>query len=94
MSEVTELLSRVLNKPSKYFMVIVEPAADLMFAAESAPAAYAELKSIGLPEEQTAAISSEICGFLEQKLEIQPNRIYIEFSNAERHLVGWNSGTF
>ena len=94
MKEATALLSSVLHKPEQYIMILYEPATDLMFARQTAPAAYVELKSIGLPEEGTSKISAELCAFLEDKLGVPQDRIYIEFSNAERHLFGWNGGTF
>ena len=94
MKEATDLLSRVLSKPSQYIMVIIEDNANMMFAASGKPLAYVELKSIGLPENQTSNISAEICNFVEQKLNVPQNRIYIEFADAKRSMFGWNGGTF
>ncbi len=94
MKEATDLLSRVLRKPPQYIMILPEPDKDVMFGKSEEPAAFVELKSIGLPEDETADISSEICTFLEEKLGVPQDRMYIEFSNAERHMFGWNGGTF
>ncbi len=94
MKEATALLSRVLRKPPQYIMIIPEPGTYMMFGENTGPAAFVELKSIGLPEEETADISAELCTFLENSLDVPQDRIYIEFSNAERHLFGWNGGTF
>ena len=94
MQEATTLLSEVLGKPTGYIMVIPEGESDLMFGGSTEPAAFLELKSIGLPENDTARISAALCGFVEEKLGVPPDRIYIEFANAERHLFGWNGGTF
>jgi phenylpyruvate tautomerase PptA (4-oxalocrotonate tautomerase family) len=94
MEDATALLSRVLGKPSQYIMVIVEPNADMMFAGSSEPLAYLELKSIGLPENQTPGISAELCRFIESEIDVPQNRIYIEFANAQRDMFGWNGGTF
>jgi phenylpyruvate tautomerase PptA (4-oxalocrotonate tautomerase family) len=94
MQEATALLSEVLGKPAQYIMVIPEPGTDMLFAGSREPAAYVELKSISLPEDETAEISAALCTFLESRLGVPQNRMYIEFSNAERHLFGWNGGTF
>ncbi len=94
MQEATSLLSGILHKPAQYIMVIPESGTEMMFAGSREPAAWVELKSIGLPEEETAELSSAICSFLEKKLGVPQDRIYIEFSNAERHLFGWNGATF
>ena len=66
----------------------------LVFAGDNNPAAYLELKSINLPESETAQISSALCELVSDQLGIDKNRIYIEFSNAERHMWGWNGATF
>ncbi len=94
MEDATALLSRVLGKPSQYIMVIVDANAEMMFAGSNEPLAYVELKSIGLPENQTSGISAELCKFIESEIQVPQNRIYIEFANAQRNMFGWNGGTF
>ena len=94
MEEATALLSKVLHKPPQYIMILPEPGMEMMFGESSDPAAFVELKSIGLPENETAEISAELCSFLENKLGVPQSRMYIEFSNAEGHMFGWNGGTF
>lgn len=93
MHDATNLLSELLQKPEKYIMIILgQP--EMMFAGETSPSAWCELKSIGLPEHRTPKLSDALCTFLEDRLKIPKDRIYIEFTNTERHLLGWNSGTF
>ena len=83
-----------LSKPESYVMVNIEDSQALVFAGSEQPAAYLELKSLGLPEAKTAEISATLCTFIQEKLDIDPARIYIEFSNAERHMWGWKGATF
>ena len=97
----TELLSaastevaNLLGKSEKYVMVILEAQQPLLFGGTTEPAAYLELKSLGLPQEQTATLSSGLCHLIQQQLDIPGERIYIEFSDAARHMWGWNGGTF
>jgi phenylpyruvate tautomerase PptA (4-oxalocrotonate tautomerase family) len=94
MEDATELLSKVLSKPTQYIMVIIEDSVEMMFAGTNAPLAYEELKSIGLPESHTPNISAELCRFIEDNLGVPQNRIYIEFADAKRSMFGWNGGTF
>lgn len=75
-------------------MVTLVPNTLMMFAANDAPAAYLEMKSIGLPEDSTAELSVSLCRLISKSLNIDPGRIYIEFINAERHLWVWSSSTF
>ena len=94
MKDATALLSRVLHKPPQYIMILPESGMEMLFGEKTDPAAFVELKSIGLPEDETAEISAELCSFLENRLGVPQNRMYIEFSNAEGHMFGWNGGTF
>jgi hypothetical protein len=66
----------------------------MRFAGSNDPLAYLELKSIGLPTDRTTEFSQTLCDTLSQQLQIPTDRIYIEFSDAERHLWGWNGATF
>ncbi len=66
----------------------------MLFGGNDAALAYLELKSIGLPERKTRELSEALCTLLEEEVGIARDRIYIEFSNAERHLWGWNGTTF
>jgi len=93
-SDITQLLSKELSKPAKYIMAAIEDNVFLIFNAKSEPAAYVELKSINLPEDATKKLSEAVCLFLERHLKISPDRIYIEFTNAKRHMWGYNNTTF
>jgi len=88
------LLARNLGKPEKYMMVRFDPAQPMMFAGSTDPCAFLELKSIGLPENRTEALSSLLCQFLGDELQIPPERIYIEFTDAKDSMWGWDGGTF
>ncbi|KAA6186984.1 hypothetical protein F2Q65_03600 [Thiohalocapsa marina] len=88
------LVAEMLGKPERYVMVMVEAVADMCMAGDTAPLAYLELKSLGLPEAQTAAFSARLCDFIEQYLGIPAQRIYIEFASPPRHLFGHNRATF
>ena len=92
--DASKKVAQILGKPESYVMVIVEENQTLVFAGNNQPAAYLELKSLGLPESQTTELSSSLCNFINEKLGVDPARIYIEFSNAERHMWGWKGGTF
>ena len=75
-------------------MVALETEVPMSFAGQTTPLAYLELKSIGLPESVTAKASHALCELVADTTAIDPERIYIEFSNAPRQMWGWNRGTF
>jgi phenylpyruvate tautomerase len=83
-----------LGKPERYVMVSLEACRPMMFAGSDAPLAYLQLSSLGMPADATSELSAALCGFMEQELNIAPCRVYIEFSGPERHMWGWDGGTF
>ena len=92
--EASSLVATILNKPESYVMTEINSGVSMTFGGSTEPLAYLELKSIGLPEEQTATFSGSLCAFIYERLGITPDRIYLEFSDAQRNMWGWNGSTF
>lgn len=90
----SEKVAALLGKPERYVMIAVESGVPMSFAGEQAPCVYLELKSIGLPDEQTTTLSSSLAALMEHFLGISQDRVYIEFANAERHMWGFDGKTF
>lgn len=93
-AEASKLVAAELGKPERYVMVVLEDARPMLFAGTDAPLAYLELKSIGLPQAGTAALSAALCGLLERGLKVPKDRVYIEFAAAQGPWWGWNGATF
>ena len=94
LQKASTTVSETLGKPSQYVMVAIDPPRPMMFAGSNDPTAFLELKSIGLPSTSTTDISTALCNLITEELSINKDRVYIEFSNAERNMWGWNGGTF
>lgn len=90
----SERVANILNKPERYVMVALDSNPDMLFDGSNEPLAYLELKSIGLPQGETKSISQALCQLITEQLDIESDRIYIEFADAQRHMWGWNGGTF
>jgi phenylpyruvate tautomerase PptA (4-oxalocrotonate tautomerase family) len=88
------IVAEQLGKPERYVMTSVETNPAMQFAGSSAPLAYLELKSIGLPESLTADLARALCGMMASATGVDPERVYIEFTDAPRKMWGWNNGTF
>ncbi|WP_456418124.1 phenylpyruvate tautomerase MIF-related protein [Thiolapillus sp.] len=86
--------ARLLGKPESYVMVIVQDKQMMTMGGAADAAAYLQLKSLGLPEGDTEALSAALCDLVSSTLDIPADRIYIEFSSPARHLWGWNRSTF
>lgn len=93
-ARASALVSELLGKPERYVMVALEPDCHMLFAGSDAPLANMELKSIGLPESETARFSDALCRLVRDELGVEAERVYIEFVDAPRRMWGWNGGTF
>lgn len=94
LAEASRRVAELLGKREQYVMVAFEGGVPMRFAGSDEPCAYLELKSIGLEESRTAALSAGLCALVEAHLGVPPARTYIEFASAPRKLWGWNGGTF
>ena len=92
--QASSLTADMLGKPESYVMVNIDSGASLIFAGTNEPCAHLMLKSLGLPESETAAYSEKLCSFIEQQIGVPPARTYIEFVSPERHMFGWDNRTF
>ena len=90
----SKLVAGMLGKPEKYVMTALEAGQPMTFGGSEAPAAYLELKSIGLPKSRTGEFSSALCEFISEEFGIRRERIYIEFADEQGAMWGWDGGTF
>jgi phenylpyruvate tautomerase len=88
-------LAQHLGKPESYIMTVFEPNLSMTFGGTFDPVCFIEVKNIGtMSPTQTKAMSQDFCQLISEVLGVSPNRIYLEFADAQRHLWGWNSSTF
>jgi hypothetical protein len=91
----SSLLARELSKPERYVMVGLAPRLEMSFAGSREPACYAELKNVGqLPADKVDHLSEVLCDAIAKALGVPRDRIYIEFTNADGALWGFDGGTF
>jgi phenylpyruvate tautomerase len=91
----SSLLARELGKPERYVMVGLAPRLDMSFAGSREPACYAELKNVGeLEPDRVEELSEILCDAIAKALGVARDRIYIEFTNADGALWGFDGGTF
>jgi len=90
----SSLVAKITGKSESYVMVVLQTNPDMLFAADDTPVAYLELKSLGLPEHKTPALSTALCGFMDECFGVPQDRVYIEFASPPRHMFGWSGRTF
>ena len=93
-AEASLAVAALLGKPERYVMVSLESEATMAFGGDTSPLAYLEMKSVGLPQGSTTALSKALCELIKTKLGVPTDRVYIEFADAKGALWGWNGGTF
>lgn len=94
LAEATGAVAEMLGKSQQYVMVVLSAGEAMMLAGDPGPAAFAELRSIGLDERRTGDLSSTLCALMETHLAVPPHRVFINFTTVPRHLWGWNGKTF
>ena len=94
LKKASAFTARLLGKPEKWIMVAIKQGIPMVFDGNSQPAAFVELKSIGLAQDMCAGLSRNLCDFIGTELGVSPDRIYIEFWDINGKMFGWNGGTF
>ena len=95
LSELSSSVSRALEKPEDYMMVVLEAQTPIYFSGSADPAAFFEVRSVGsISSDQAKAISSSVSDILRDQLQIDPQRVYSNFSSVERSMWGHNGQTF
>ena len=92
-SKFSRFCSEILGKPEHYVMVNLQVGQSLVFAGTDDPAAFGELLSIELSANATASLSSQLCSFVSEQLDVPTDRIYISFVDVDRNRWGWNGKT-
>ena len=93
-ARASQAVARELGKPERYVMVAVRPDTPMLMAGTAEPAAFLDLRSIGLPDSRTEALSGAMCDLIEDEIGVPPDRVYINFTDVARAHWGWNGGTF
>lgn len=92
--QLSQIAAKETSKPESYVMIEITHNSSMLFAGKDSPLAFLECKSIGLTEKQAKSLSAAISQLLNAELQILPDRIYIEFSNAPAAFWGYNGSTF
>ena len=80
-AEASKILADELGKPQSYVMVSWQPARVLRFAGSEEPAAFLDLKSIGLPH-RLSGVSQALTQAVERHTGIPANRVFMTFNDV------------
>ena len=94
LKQFSQLMAHQTGKPERYVLVELASEQAMLFAGTDQPLAYLECKSIGLSVAQVDVLAAALCQLLHTQLQIEPERVYIEFSDCPAAYWGWNGSTF
>jgi len=89
-----EVVASQLGKPQNYVMVSLAPAARIIFARDQSPAAFVELRSIGIPDLKRNSLCAAITELIARTCEIGPDRIYVVLVDVNAKFWSLNGSTF
>ena len=91
LEEISLLISSLTNKSKRFVMAKLDDNCHMYFDDDS-PSCFLEIKSIGSlnPSEMAKPISD----FVNEKMKIPIDRIYISFQDVPASLWAWNGRTF
>ncbi len=97
-SELLAAASRVvasqLSKPENYVMVGIARGQRLAFAGSEEPAAFLELRSIGLPDAKRGSLCTELTDLIAEFCGIARDRIFLVMVDVDAKLWGHDGKTF
>ena len=76
----SKILATELGKPEAYVMVSVQPAPALRFGGTDDPAAFLDLRSIGLPKNLNP-LASALTALLGEHGQVPAGRVFITFAD-------------
>jgi phenylpyruvate tautomerase len=97
-NEVMQAVSRVVadatGKPERYIMVTLSQAA-IMMAGEACRGAFLDVRGIGgMSPTVNARITQDMCELLNDQLGLDPEAVYITFTDVAATNWGWDGHTF
>ena len=92
-AEVSKILAEQLKKPQTFVMVAVHPVRVLRFAGSEEPAAFLDLKSIGLPN-YLSDISLSLTQAVGHHAGIPATRVFIAFADISSSRWAHEGDTF
>ena len=91
LEEISILISSLTNKSKRFVMAKLNDNCEMYFADET-PSCFLEIKSIG--SLNPSEIAKPISDFVNKKMGIPIDKIYISFEDVPASLWAWNGRTF
>ena len=91
LEEISILVSSLTNKSKRFVMAKLDDNLEMYFDDES-PCCFLEIKSIG--SLNPSEMANPLCNFVNKKMGIPFDKIYISFEDVPATMWAWNGRTF
>ena len=91
LEEISILISSLTNKSKRFVMAKLDDNCHMYFDDDS-PSCFLEIKSIG--SLNPSEMAKPICEFVNEKIGIPIDKIYISFEDVPASMWAWNGKTF
>ena len=91
LEEISILVASLTNKSKRFVMAKLDDNSQIYFGDES-PCCFLEIKSIG--SLNPSEISMQLSNFLNEKIGIPIDKIYISFEDVPASMWAWNGRPF
>ena len=91
LKEISILVSSLTNKSKRFVMAKLDDNSEIYFEDEN-PCCFLEIKSIG--SLNPSEIAKPLSDFINEKLRIPIDRIYISFEDVQASMWAWNGKPF
>ena len=91
LEEIATLISSLTNKSKRFVMAKLDDNSEMYFDGQS-PCCFLEIRSIG--SLNPSVIAKPISDFVNKKIGIQMDKIYIYFEDVSPSMWSWNGRTF
>ena len=91
LNEISTLVSYLTNKSKRFVMAKLDDNSEMYFD-DQRPCCFLEIKSIG--SLNPSEMANPICNFVNEKMGIPLDKIYISFEDVPASMWAWNGRTF
>ena len=91
LEEVSILISSLTNKSKRFVMAKLEDNS-VMYFDDQSPCCFLEIRSIG--SLNPAELAKPLSDFVNEKMRIPADKIYISFKDVPASMWAWNGKTF
>lgn len=90
LAAASEIVGSQLNKPESYVMAGFVPVQKMILAKDDAPAAFLELRSIGVPDAKRQSLCAALTELISKHCGIPPSRVFIVLVDVQARFWGHN----